>query len=1002
MNLSPGSVTPIDIRVEPDGWPEAIADSDGPQLVVAGPGTGKTEFLVGRAAHLVESGKAKPAQILVLTFSRRAAGELSHRVVARLPAGGPGVGASTFHSFAHRLLEVHGPAVHGWREVPSLLTGPEQVAMVTDLLAGEDPSEWPLTFRPLLKTNTLGQELADFLLRSRERLLGPDHLTNLAIGRPQWKALSGFMARYDLELARLGRIDYGGLQAAAVNCLEHPAIAATLGDQFRYVLVDEYQDTAPAQARLLELLVASHGNITAAADPYQSVYSFRGAEIANVAEFGARFGSFGQPRRLILTQSFRVPAEILTSALRIVAGGDLPGGAGPVRPAAHQGRVEAYVFDQATAEAEWIASEVEHLVRTEGLEWHNIAVLVRTTRHLLPELSRSLERRHIPHDAPDRRLVDHPAVQLVFDLALAAAGESPTGSVSFDEVDRAVRRILLGPLFGLPLSAERSLLRARQRNFAPWSAVLDRDFDEGSPLAALLRDPGWAVELGANHGFWHLWTSLPQLEKLVGDPNLADYRAAWAAFAQVLDRQEERDPSVTLLDVRRLAEHDDFEATPLYSLLGRRHDRITLTTLHQAKGLEFEVVFIADAAEGVFPDLRRSRALLRPELLSPTYAAAENPVRLRLQEEMRLAYTAMTRARRRVIWTATSAAIDEGERRPSRFLLAAVGADGFDQLGAPFRDPDRRPVTVTEAQAALRQLFTDPAQGASRRLAALATLASPPMPLWDAAAFAGAPERGPDSPLVSLPLVLSPSQADAYSSCPRRYALERRVQTAQESGPYAEFGSLIHEVLEVAEKEAVDQRQPNSGLGRALEVLDQVWEKSANFGSPVLNRAWHHRGRQLLEKMYAEWPGGVAIPVVLERKLILELDGHSWTGYSDRIESHKTGELRVVDYKTSKTAATVKDAKRSLQLGFYLLAVAADPELAAWGTPTEAELWYPLAGTTRSFDQANLPAVAEELRRVAASIAAEDWTPLPGPHCGRCRLRLVCPAWPEGREGFVT
>ncbi len=996
MNSSPS----IDIRVEPDGWPEAIADSDGPQLVVAGPGTGKTEFLVRRAAHLVDSGKAKPSQILILTFSRRAAGELSHRVVASLPPGGPGIGASTFHSFAHRLLEIHGPEF--WQEVPSLLTGPEQIALVSKLLSAEDPSDWPLTLRPLLLTNTLAEELADFLLRSRERLLGPGHLADLAVGRPQWRALSGFMTRYDLELERRGRIDYGGLQAAAVRCLENPAIAAILGGQFPYVLVDEYQDTAPAQARLLELLVSTTGNITAAADPYQSVYSFRGAEIANVAEFGARFGTVGEPRRLILTQSFRVPVEILTGALRIVAGGDLPGGAGAVRPAPHQGRVEAYVFDQATAEAEWIASEVEHLVRTEGLEWHNIAVLVRSTRHLLPELSRSLERRKIPHDAPDRRLVDHPAVQLVFDLALAAAGESPDGAGSYDEVDRAVRRILLGPLFGLPLAAERNLVRARQRKLAPWSKVLAAEFEGGSELGALLADPGWAIELGANHGFWHLWTSLPQLERLVGDPNLGGYRAAWAAFAQVLDRQEERDPNVTLLEVRRLAESDDFEATPLYSLVARRRDRITLTTLHQAKGLEFEVVFIADAAEGVFPDLRRSRALLRPEFLSPTYAASDNPVRLRLQEEMRLAYTAMTRARRRVVWTATSAAIDEGERRPSRFLLSAVGVDGFDQLGAPLPDPGRRPVTITEAQAALRRVFTDPAEGASRRLAALATLASPPTPMWDAAAFAGVPERGPDSPLVSLPLVLSPSQADAYSTCPRRYALERRVQTAQDSGPYAEFGSLIHEVLELAEKDAVDRHQPNSGLQRALDVLDQVWEQSANFGSPVLNQAWRQRGRQLLEKMYAEWPGGVAIPVVLERKLELEIEGHSWNGYSDRIEQHKAGELRVVDYKTSKTAATVTDAKQSLQLGFYLLAVAADPELAALGTPTAAELWYPMAETKRSFDRANLPMVEAELRRIAAAIAAEDWTPLPGPHCGRCRLRLVCPAWPEGREGFVT
>jgi superfamily I DNA/RNA helicase/RecB family exonuclease len=991
-------MTLIDVRIEPDGWPQALTDSEGPQLVVAGPGTGKTEFLVARAVHLVESGKARPAQILLLTFSRRAAQELSQRVSALLPGRGPGIGASTFHSFAHRLLEAHGPSVFGWGEVPSLLTGPEQVALVSSLLRNQDPTRWPLPLRALMTTNTLGEELADFMLRSRERLLDPVRLTELAVDRPAWRALGEFMSDYDRELEQRGRIDYGGLLAAAVRCLEHPAVGASLGQQFRYVLVDEYQDTSPAQARMLELLVAGHSNITAAADPYQSVYSFRGAEIANVAEFEERFGLLGQPRRLILAQSFRVPAEILEGALRIVAGGDLPGGAGRVRPAPHQGRVEGYVFDQATAEAEWIATEVEHLVRAEGLSWRDIAILARSTRHLLPELSRALGRRNIPHDTPDRRLVDHPAIQLVFDLALAASPEQ--GSGTRDEIDRAVRRLLLGPLFGLSLSAERALFRMRQRGQAGWQEILESALEGGAALAALLADSGWANGLPASHGFWHVWTSLPQLEGLVADPTFADYRAAWAAFAQVLDRQEERDPAVTLLDVRRLAENDDYEAVPLLSLHGRRTDRITLTTLHQAKGLEFEVVFIADAAEGSFPDLRRSRAILRPELLSPAYASAANPVRLRLQEEMRLAYTAMTRARRRVIWTATSAAIDEGERRPSRFLLAALGVDGFDQVGAPHLFPDQRPVTVTEAQASLRRLLTDPARGPATRLAALATVASGQ--LWNASSFAGVPEHGPDSGLVNLPLTLSPSQADAYTTCPRRYALERRVQTSQESGPYAEFGSIIHEVLELAEQHAVKERRPNAGLDRALEILDRVWARSANFGSAVLNAAWHQRGRQLLEKMYAAWPGGEAIPLVLEQALKLELGGHQWQGYADRIEQHKRGELRVVDYKTSKTAVAVGDAKESLQLGFYVLAAASDPELASLGKPTAAELWYPLGETTRSFDQANLPKVAEALSQVAAAISAEDWTPRPGPHCGRCRVRIVCPAWPEGREGFVT
>jgi superfamily I DNA/RNA helicase/RecB family exonuclease len=990
-----------ELRVAPADWPVAIAEVAGPQLIVAGPGTGKTEFLVRRAVHLVSSGTAPPDQIQILTFSRRAAADIGRRVGKQLGPGQIPVPSATFHSFAHRLLESHGPKARGWEKVPSLLTGPEQVALVSDLLAGEDPTGWPLPHRPLLGTATMAEEVADFLLRARERLLDREALEARAAERPEWRALARFMGIYDAELARRGRIDYGALLAEAVAVIEHPEVASALSEQVRFLLVDEYQDTSPAQARLLAALVARHGNITAAADPYQSVYSFRGAEVANVVEFEKLFSDLAlPPRRLVLTESFRVPAAILEAALRVVAGGDLAGGAGPVQAAGHGGKVEAYVFDQATAEAEWIAAEAERMVVGEGLRWSDLAVLVRTTRHLLPELSRSLGRRRIPHDLPDRRLVDHPAIQLVFDLVRAATAGASEGRS--EEVDRSLRRILLGPLFALPLSAERSLFRARlRRPDLTWSAVLTENLAGSEALSRLLDEPGWAAELPASHGFWHLWTSLPQLEGVVSDPGLASYRQAFAAFSQVLDRQEERDPSATLVQVRRLAEQDDFEATPLLSLEPTRGDRLTLTTLHQAKGLEFEVVFIADAAEGSFPDLRRSRALLRPELLSPSYLAAANPVRLRLQEEMRLAYTAITRARRRVVWTATSAAIDEGERRPSRFLLAAGGVTGVEELGPPTESLDRRPVTPTEAQAALRRLLIDASRPPGPRLAALAVLAHPPRPLWDVTSIAGVAAPGPDRGIIDPPLALSPSQADAYAACPRRYVFERRIQTSQESGPYAHFGSLLHQVLEEAERTAVSQQRPNAGLEAALEILDRAFAAGADFGSPVLNRAWQRRGRKLIEQMYAEWPGGEAVPVALERRLGLELDGHRWWGRSDRIEQHRIGQLRVVDYKTSKTALSVQEAAASLQLGFYLLAAAADPELRDRGEVTEAELWYPLGGTRRQFDRRNLPAVAAQLREIAASIEGEDWTPSPGPGCGRCSLRLVCPAWPEGREGFV-
>ncbi|HUO45497.1 MAG TPA: ATP-dependent DNA helicase [Acidimicrobiia bacterium] len=994
-------MTLTEVRVGPGDWAAAIADSEGPQLVVAGPGTGKTEFLVSRAVHLVESGKVSAEQIQILTFSRRAASEIGRRVNDSLSQANQVVPAATFHSFASRLLERHGSLAPGWSRNPSLLTGPEQIALVGELLNEEDPARWPLPHRPLLSTTTMAEEVADFILRARERLLDHDAIKALSESRPEWTAIGGFLERYDVELERRGRIDYGALLAAAITCLQHPQVADELADQIRYILVDEYQDTAPAQARLLELLAWPDGNLTAAADPYQSVYSFRGAELANVSEFGDRFGAYPlAPRRMVLTQSFRVPAQIMDAALRVVAGGDLPGAAGPVEPAPHQGRVEAYVFDQATAEAEWIASEVEQLAVGENMRWSDIAVLVRSTRHLLPELSRALERRRIPHDVPDRRLVDHPSVQIVFDLVQAAVSEASGGG---DEGDRAMRRLLLGPLFALPLSAERRLFRTRLRQAnKPWSAVLADLLPEAGILADLLRDPSWATSMPASHGFWQLWSQLPQLVPIVTDPATADYRAAFAGFSQVLERQEERDPKVTLADLRKSAEQEDFEATPLISLQRRPGDHLTLTTLHQAKGLEFEVVFIADAAEGSFPDLRRSRALLRPELLSLSYRQSDNPARLRLQEEMRLAYTAMTRARRRVIWTATSAAIDEGERRPSRFLLSAVGASTFDELGSPPRSPDRRPVTASEAQASLRRLLTEPGAVPWRRLAAVAVLAHPPRPIWDASCFAGVSEPGPDTGILHPPLTLSPSQADSYASCPRRYIFERRLQTSQQSGPYAEFGSLLHAVLEEVERDAVLQRRPTAGLERALEVLERVFAEEANFGSPVINQAWLRRGRQLLEQMYANWPGDDAIPLVLERHLELDLAGHHWSGFSDRIEQPRPGELRIVDYKTSKTAMPLEKAATSLQLGFYLLAVASDPELSAMGEPTEAELWYPLGGERRSFKRSELPSVARQLIDIGDSIASEDWTPTPGPACARCALRLVCPAWPEGREGFVA
>ena len=172
-------------RIYPEDWPDAIARIDGPQIIVAGPGTGKTEFLVRRFIELTGERSVPAEHIGMLTFSRRAASDLKRRVLSHLDRSTTQVPASTFHSLAFRLLERHGQAAMGWEEMPSLLTGPEQVSMVAGLLSSEDPGKWPVLFRPLLESVTFAEEVADFIMRSREHLLRYADLLLVAEGRDE-------------------------------------------------------------------------------------------------------------------------------------------------------------------------------------------------------------------------------------------------------------------------------------------------------------------------------------------------------------------------------------------------------------------------------------------------------------------------------------------------------------------------------------------------------------------------------------------------------------------------------------------------------------------------------------------------------------------------------------------------------------------------------------------------------------------------------------------------
>ena len=1013
MTADPGRVTPdsttarfAELRLRPEEWDGPVTATEGPQLVVAGPGAGKTEFLVRRIAHLLDHRGVPGSAILAVTFSRRAASDFGNRLHHTVAGPAGGIGASTFHSLAYRLLERHAHDVLGWGALPSILTGPEQVDLVSELLADDPPGNWPVPLRRLLDSRTLAHEVTDFILRAREQLLDYPDLARIARDRDDWRALPDFVARYDAELDRRGRIDYGTLMARAVQVLADRSQEEAGVRPYRYVLVDEYQDTTRAQAVLLGRLVGPERNLTVAADPYQSIYGFRGADLGNVQRFADDFPlADGRPvRRWVLATSFRTPVEVLRAAERLTLGVDLPGAAGPVEAAAGPGRVEVRVFDQESAEAEWIATQAGRIRVEQEIPFRRMAVLVRTKRRLLRELSRALEERSIPHERPDKRLADHPATRVILDLARAARGADSGPSAG----SGAIRRVLLGPLFNLGVGRLRAVERDRRLFGLEWSEAIRAHVEGAEELAGLLSDPSW-IDRTAIEGFWHAWTRLPQLRPFVNDPERGDFRAAWASLAQALARVADRDPSITLIDYIRLVESDDFEASPLLSHRDPAEDRMVLTTIHQAKGLEFDVVFIADAVEGALPDLSRHRSLLQVEQLdllrspiaaTPSETAPDRSTTRRLQEETRLLYTGMTRACRRVVLTATTAGPGEAHHRPSRFLemIEGPGVDVVCGDSAP-----ARPVTPREAETWLRRLLVDPAEHDHRRLAAATVLATVSRPgIRAPQSYAATRREGADHGLIRGRRRLSPSDALGYDRCPRQFALGRLLGVGADGSPHLTFGALIHTVLEHAERQAAGEDRPST-VDDALSVLDSQIGRH-DFGTDSLRSAWQRRAQELLEKLYAGWPQPAGGPVLLEHPVRIELGGTTWRGRVDRIERNPDGTLRVVDYKTGKSPPTNEEARNSLQLGFYYLASNADPAIAELGPVTGAEFWFPHAPakkvTVRRFGPDREAETRRRLEEIARLIVQEDWEPRPGRACDRCDVRLVCPAWAEGQEAY--
>src|SRR6266404_8827422 len=588
----------------------AVAAVEGAVLVLAGAGTGKTRVLTTRLAHILATGRAYPGEVLAVTFTNKAAREMKERLEAMIGRAADGVWLGTFHALAARILRRHAEAV-GLRSNFTILDSDDQQRLLKQLIAAAniDERRWP------------ARALLSLIERWKDRGLVPDKVPAGDAGDYADGRAIALYRDYQERLATVNAVDFGDLLLHNLTLFAgQPEILASYQRRFRYLLVDEYQDTNVAQYLWLRLLAQQHKNLCCVGDDDQSIYSWRGAEIGNILRFESDF-----PGALIvrLEENYRSTPEILAAAAGVIAHNQGRLGKTLWTRAEEGDKVTVRGLWDAEQEARWVGDEIEALQRRRH-PLREIAILVRAgfqTREFeerfialaLPYRviggPRFYERQEIRDAMAYLRLVRQPSDDLAFERVVNVPRRG-IGTASLQQLHAAARAESL-PL----IEAARRLItgdrlpKAARNSLAGFIAALDR----------------WRAEADR----------VPHTDLVQSVLDESGYTAMWQAdrSPDAPGRLENlKELVVAMAEFENLTGFLEHVSLVMDNAADSAGDMVNLMTLHSAKGLEFDTVFLPGWEEGLFPSLR----------------SVEESGLKGLEEERRLAYVGLTRARHRV------------------------------------------------------------------------------------------------------------------------------------------------------------------------------------------------------------------------------------------------------------------------------------------------------------------------------------------------------------------
>lgn len=966
---------------------KAVRHGEGPLLIIAGAGTGKTRVITERIGYLIDTGRAKPSEILALTFTEKASREMSDRVDAGLPIGHEEIWISTFHSFCERLLRQDGLEI-GLDTGYLILTEPEAWLFIRQNLFRFNLRH----YRPLANPSQFIHALLRVISRAKDEDISPQRYlewckknqeklegeksSDRAILEEAVKHLEVAAAygTYQQLMLESGCLDFADLQTYCLKALrERPALAGKYQNRFKYILVDEYQDTNYSQNKMLKMLTGRRRNITVCGDDDQSIYKFRGASISNILQFR---NDYPEAETVVLTENYRSGQKILDASYRLIQYNN-PDRLEATEKAdkklrsigkAGNNDIRYISFKTAEDEASWVSEEIWRCLQDSKQKPSDFAILARNNDHLLPFVT-ALKQRGIPYQlVGNRGLYDLAEVKnLVAYLR-----------VLYNFYDNAALfRLLNLECFEIPIEdITRLLARSRAINRPLYEIMAEASVFPGNP-AETGEDPDKSG--GDDRKFSALDAIGPESRERIAKVK--------TLIETHLELSRKQPVSLVLLDFIRQTNYariGGFPETPeeelrvkniglflskvnqFESASGERTvkafaewlelmeeagddpaqaviedvDVVTLSTVHSAKGLEYPSVFLVQLAHLRFPGRNLSDQIELPDELIPETKPSGD---FHLQEERRLFYVGMTRAREQLYLTTAEMYTAKRPSKPSAFIAEALGE------------------TSPQAVPAGVGLLPEAAQ-----VKALA---------WDRKAV-------PQSMEIRR---FSYSQLKDYEKCPRLYKLKYVLKIPETPAHNASFGKSVHDALFDYHQLLIE------GKKVPWDEFETIYKRRwvpVGYKSKEHEGEMYKEGLTLLQQYHALDRQRDSVPEMLEKEFSVRLETCHLIGRIDRIDRLPGGEYEVIDYKTGKSRSQ-KEVDKDEQLTVYALACRDALKIK----PGLLSLYFVKQGekTSTTRNDAQIEEIKEEINRTVNDIKEGKFQPAKNDrNCSQCQYRIIC------------